>query len=127
MVAEVTGPIEATLTPSKYSIGTIAAKFLTVEELVKVIQSGRFVPRVSVMAPLLERLERLYEDAKEGDDIRGRWRDSLVTLGRDVVVGGSDTAIEGRAEDVDETGALQVRDRLGTLHTVRAGEVTLTG
>ena len=90
-------------------------------------ESGRFVPRVSVMVPLLEGLERLYEDAKEGDDILGRWRGSLVTLGRDVVVRGSDTEIEGTAEDVDETGALRVRDRLGTLHTVRAGDVTLKG
>ncbi len=90
-------------------------------------ESGRFVPRVSVMVPLLEGLERLYEGGKEGDDILAQWRDSLVTLGRDVVVGGSDTEIEGTAEDVDETGALLVRDRLGTLHTVRAGDVTLRG
>ncbi len=90
-------------------------------------ESGRFVPRGSVMIPLLEGLERLYEGAKQGDDILAQWRDSLVTLGRPVVVGGSDAEIAGVAEDVDETGALLVRDRLGTLHTVRAGDVTLRG
>src|ERR1017187_1515655 len=39
-VAEVIGPMEATLTPARASAPAMATKFRTVEELVKVIQSG---------------------------------------------------------------------------------------
>ena len=39
-VAEVTGPIEATLIPASASLPVTASKFFTVDELVNVIQSG---------------------------------------------------------------------------------------
>jgi BirA family biotin operon repressor/biotin-[acetyl-CoA-carboxylase] ligase len=88
-------------------------------------ETGRVVPRLSVLIPLLEELEHLNERAKTGDDILGRWRDNLVTLGRRVVVRGGDFEIEGVAEDVDGDGALLVRNNRGVVHTVRAGDVTL--
>ncbi len=88
-------------------------------------ETGRFVPRASVLIPLLGRVETLYEAAKNGDDILGRWKSQLVTLGRAVVVTSRDTEIEGIAEDVEASGALTVRDAFGALHTVRAGDVTL--
>ena len=90
-------------------------------------ETGRFVPRASVLIPLLDNIEALYEAAKAGDDILGRWKARLVTLGRAVVVEGGDTEIQGVAEDVDASGALLVRDASGATHTVRAGDVTLSG
>ena len=88
-------------------------------------EAGRFIDRSSVLLPLLDGLERNYEAAKAGDDIFGRWRENLVTLGRRVVVTGSDAEFEGVAEDVDETGALLVREAGGAKRVVRAGDVTL--
>ena len=88
-------------------------------------ETGRFVPRASVLVPLFDNIEALYEGAKAGDDILGRWRARLVTLGRAVVVEAGDAEIEGTAEDVDASGALLVRDAAGAVHTVRAGDVTL--
>jgi hypothetical protein len=44
-VDEVTGPMDAMRTPSRASRPVIASKFLTVEELLKVIQSGFLAPK----------------------------------------------------------------------------------
>jgi len=49
-VDEVTGPMDATRTPSSASRPVIARRFLTVEELVNVIQSGFFAVEKSSWA-----------------------------------------------------------------------------
>ena len=50
-VAEVTGPIEATRTPSKAAVPAAATKLCTVEELLKVIQWGlSTAPKISAAA-----------------------------------------------------------------------------
>ncbi|MCU0475724.1 MAG: biotin--[acetyl-CoA-carboxylase] ligase [Anaerolineae bacterium] len=51
-----------------------------------------------------------------------RWRDRLVTLGRQVTVEAAHP-YEGTAEDVDDDGSLWVRDREGLRRRVLAGDV----
>ena len=62
---------------------------------------------------------------------RGEWRDDYramcITLGAPVRVIAADETFEGTAEEMDETGALLVRDKTGTLRRVLAGDVSVRG
>ena len=62
---------------------------------------------------------------------RGEWRDDYramcITLGAPVCVIAADETFEGTAEEMDETGALLVRDKTGTLRRVLAGDVSVRG
>ena len=93
------------------------------------VAAGRPVSRLSLLADLLQRLERLYEAADRGDSPRHQWNRRLITLGRRVEVGRVGQAIPllGMAEGTDEWGRLLVRDDDGQLHTVMAADVTLRG
>lgn len=62
---------------------------------------------------------------------RGQWRDDYralcATLGAQVRVVAADETFEGVAEEMDETGALLVRDASGALRRVLAGDVSVRG
>jgi BirA family biotin operon repressor/biotin-[acetyl-CoA-carboxylase] ligase len=83
--------------------------------------------RLDIILGLLTEIERLYlmlPGAKTS--IYETWRISLLTLGREVRATFDDgTFIEGKAEDVAETGALLIRRPDGSLVSVVAGDVTL--
>jgi len=55
--------------------------------------------------------------------IRERWRSQLVTLGRTVKVQQGNSAINGIAEDVDESGELLIRRHSGELVRITWGDV----
>lgn len=59
------------------------------------------------------------------DAVREAWRGRLVTLGQLVTVQTPAGVLEGLAETISAEGALQVRDTVGALHDVHAGDVTL--
>lgn len=86
---------------------------------------GRDVDREALLASYLAHFEQLYGDAKSGEAIRDRWRERLVTLGKEVRATWQGGMAEGVAEDVDENGALLVRTAEGALIHVEAGDVTL--
>lgn len=86
---------------------------------------GRDVDREALLASYLAHFEQLYGDAKSGEPIRDRWRERLVTLGKEVRATWQGGMAEGLAEDVDADGALLVRTRDGALTRVEAGDVTL--
>jgi BirA family biotin operon repressor/biotin-[acetyl-CoA-carboxylase] ligase len=56
--------------------------------------------------------------------IREAWRDRSCTLGCDVRVEVDGSEVSGRAEDIDEGGALLVRTRSGVVRVV-SGDVRL--
>lgn len=91
------------------------------------VAAGRPVSRLSLLAELLQRIERLYEAADRGDSPRQQWNRRLITLGQRVEVGRVGQAIPllGMAEGTDEWGRLLVRDDDGHLHAVMAADVTL--
>ncbi len=64
-----------------------------------------------------------------GEALTPRWAAELATLGRRVTVRGlrDGPALEGLAEGVTADGALLLRDDRGRLHTLRAGDVSLSG
>lgn len=86
---------------------------------------GQKVSRALFTAALLAQLEDWYDrHATEGfAPVRQAWRDRASTLGRDVVVHLEQRQLHGRAEDIDQDGALLLRLPDGTLERVVAGDV----
>jgi BirA family biotin operon repressor/biotin-[acetyl-CoA-carboxylase] ligase len=82
----------------------------------------------AVLAGLEESFDAvLAGDAEALDGLMGAYRARCVTLGRDVVVRGAGAPLTGRAERVDDIGALWVRRADGEAVPVYAGDVTLSG
>ncbi len=86
---------------------------------------GRDTDREALLASYLAHFEQLYNQAKSGDPIRDRWRERLITFGKDVRATWQGGMAEGIAEDVDDDGALLIRTADGALTRVEAGDVTL--
>lgn len=83
---------------------------------------GHTFPRLPLLARLLVELEADYfRLRREGlAPIRSEWRGRLATLGQWVSV--EEGAHHGLAEDVDDGGALLVRQADGTLRRITAGD-----
>jgi len=94
------------------------------------IENGRPVAREPLLATIFASFERAFEGAAHPALFHG-WRARQEILGRSVTLSGSAAirelggAIEGVAEDVDESGALLVRLADRELRRFHAGEVTL--
>jgi BirA family transcriptional regulator, biotin operon repressor / biotin---[acetyl-CoA-carboxylase] ligase len=86
---------------------------------------GRDVDREALLASYLAHFEQICGEAKSGGPIRDRWRERLVTLGKQVHATWEGGGADGLAEDVDDDGALLVRTAGGALVRVEAGDVTL--
>lgn len=88
---------------------------------------GRRVDRLALLADVLHRVDQWAAQLGSPALLAG-WRARLTTLGQQVRVVPADdpsAAISGQAVDVDENGALVLRDEHGTLRRMLAGEVTL--
>jgi BirA family biotin operon repressor/biotin-[acetyl-CoA-carboxylase] ligase len=88
-------------------------------------ETGQPVSRAEIVRKLLEAFDGMWGADRDRRAVYEAWKARLVTLGQRVTVTWKDTALEGRAEDVDESGALLVRTGDGTLTTVVAGDVSL--
>lgn len=93
------------------------------------IEQKQLVPRLPLIAKLLERLEYWYDTAVAGTSPQTAWQASLHTLGREVVVtplaGTEAEKVSGTAVGVDNIGQLLVKDETGHTYTISAGDVTL--
>jgi BirA family transcriptional regulator, biotin operon repressor / biotin---[acetyl-CoA-carboxylase] ligase len=83
--------------------------------------------RLKMIHTLLTEFETLYVMLPDGRPIFKAWRRRLVTLGKKVKAAWGNHVIEGIAEDVDQAGALFIRDEWGESRKVVAGDVTLRG
>jgi BirA family biotin operon repressor/biotin-[acetyl-CoA-carboxylase] ligase len=101
-------------TPQTASIATSLYKY-----------TGKRRDRTPVMKMLLERLDELYAEVRNGVSLTDRWAAKLDTLGRIVTVRWQNRVFEGRACCVDGQGNLLVEKDDGSIVTVVAGEVTL--
>ncbi len=90
--------------------------------------AGAPVARLELLRAFLRRLDYWYSRLSTGDEaaLFVAWRTRLLTLGQEVRVETPDGLVTGHAEDVDETGALIVRDDAGNLHVIATGDVGLT-
>jgi BirA family biotin operon repressor/biotin-[acetyl-CoA-carboxylase] ligase len=92
------------------------------------LASGRKIARLPLFVNLLHRLEIYYETAEHAQQSpQPAWNRRLITLGQNVKVtnAGDGRSLSGLAESTDTWGQLLIRDSLGRLHTIAAGDVTL--
>lgn len=86
---------------------------------------GGEVSLLGLVIRLLVEIERLYLALLSEGSIYEAWRDSLVTLGREVYVVSGKARYSGIAESVARDGSLLVRRPDGSLSRIVAGDVTL--
>jgi len=89
------------------------------------LQLGREVDRLSVLAAVIERFAARYEWLSEGGALRDAWSARLITLDHQVEARVGGAAISGWAEAVGDDGALLLRTEDGNLQRLSAGDVTL--
>ena len=89
------------------------------------IESNSAIDRMNLICRVLENLEEWYNlfERNEANDIIKEWKSLAITIGRDVKVQSGNSFIEGRAVDIDENGALLIKDRNGVIQKVLSGDV----
>jgi BirA family biotin operon repressor/biotin-[acetyl-CoA-carboxylase] ligase len=88
------------------------------------METGKPVDRARLLGEIMRRLN-LWHCQIQDQALLQAWIDRCVTLGRRVQVRLGNDIIEGRAEAIDEMGALLIRDDASDLRRVAAGEATL--
>lgn len=90
------------------------------------IESGQTLDRPALAASLLEALDTDYRRVCDGRfwEVADEWARYCCTLGREVTLVLGSRRLTGRAEALDETGALLLRTEHGHLERVIGGDVT---
>ena len=91
------------------------------------IESGKPVERAELATEILRELDRDYARVCAGNftELADEWEEHCTTIGKQVVVGIGERRLRGRAESLDEDGALLLRTEHGRLERVIGGDVTL--
>jgi BirA family transcriptional regulator, biotin operon repressor / biotin---[acetyl-CoA-carboxylase] ligase len=91
------------------------------------IETGQKVNRAELAVAMLRELDRDYQAVMEGQFARlaEQWEERCSTLGRQVAIRYGDRVIRGRAESLDDDGALLVRGAHGHLERIVGGDVTV--
>lgn len=91
------------------------------------LEVGREISRLEILQTLLVELENLYEDLKDGNfpNILETWRKMDITLGSQVKAVLIDREILGEAIDIDQDGALLLKDKRGDIHRLLSGDLML--
>ena len=90
------------------------------------IESGGPMDVDRVEEALLRHLDKALTALANGaTSVIAQWRKHLATLGEQVNVHTRDGVVSGEAVNVDEQGALLLRDSRGTVHRLLEGDVTL--
>ncbi|MBZ0188112.1 MAG: hypothetical protein K8F91_17825, partial [Candidatus Obscuribacterales bacterium] len=81
---------------------------------------------IELAAELCYQVEEIYKRVilKQEQAILDEWKALSVTLGQDVICTSGKTKIEGRAQDLSESGALIVRTKSG-IKEIHAGEISI--
>jgi BirA family biotin operon repressor/biotin-[acetyl-CoA-carboxylase] ligase len=91
------------------------------------IEAGRIISRPDLAVAVLRELDRDYARVTSGGftEVADEWEERCTTLGRDVAIRIGDRLVRGRAEALDDDGALLLRTEHGRLERVTGGDVTL--
>lgn len=91
------------------------------------LEVGSEISRLEILQALLVELENLCEVLKDGNFpyILGAWRKMDITLGSQVKAVLIDREISGKAIDIDQDGALLLKDRKGDIYRLLSGDLTL--
>ncbi len=90
-------------------------------------EGGKTVSRSELAVAILEELDHDYARICSGQfpAVADEWEKHGVTIGSDVVIHIGDRQIRGRAESLDDDGALLLRTMHGHLERIVGGDVTL--
>jgi BirA family transcriptional regulator, biotin operon repressor / biotin---[acetyl-CoA-carboxylase] ligase len=90
-------------------------------------EAGHPIDRPSLATALLQELDAVYARLRAGDfhEIGDEWMRRCTTLGQRVTIRVADRVVTGRAEALDEDGALLVRTEHGRLEHIIGGDVSL--
>jgi len=91
------------------------------------LESSRAWDRAELAARVLQELDADYSRIRTGSfqDVAEEWQSHCITLGREVTITMGTRQIRGRAESLDDDGALIVRSEYGHLERITGGDVTL--
>ncbi len=86
---------------------------------------GQVVDRSTLLATLLAGVEARYARLRAGESPHIEWATRLATLGQSIEVATPAGRLVGKAEAVDEDGALLLRTSDGAWHRFLAGDATI--
>jgi BirA family biotin operon repressor/biotin-[acetyl-CoA-carboxylase] ligase len=91
------------------------------------IESGRAISRPELAAAVLRELDFDYARICAGKftAVADEWQAHCATIGREVTIQIGERRIRGRAESLDDDGALLVRTEHGHLERITGGDVTM--
>ncbi len=91
------------------------------------MESGRPISRAELAVAILRELDEDYARVCGGRfaGVADEWEEHCTTIGREVTVRIGDRTIHGRAESLDDAGALRLRTEHGRLESITGGDVTL--
>jgi BirA family transcriptional regulator, biotin operon repressor / biotin---[acetyl-CoA-carboxylase] ligase len=91
------------------------------------IELGKAVDRAELAAALLTELDRDYARVCRGQfgAVADEWESRCSTLGHNIVLQVGQRTLHGRAESLDEDGALLLRTQHGHLERIIGGDVTM--
>ena len=91
------------------------------------IETGETVERAALATAALRELDADYSRLCAGGfaAVADEWEEHSATIGKDVTVHIGDRKIRGRAESLDDAGALLLRTEHGRLEPITGGDVTL--
>lgn len=90
------------------------------------IEAGRTISRAELAVAILRELDEEYArvNAGEFESIAHEWEEHCGTIGQEVTIQVGERRIHGRAESLDDDGALLVRTEHGHLERIIGGDVT---
>jgi BirA family biotin operon repressor/biotin-[acetyl-CoA-carboxylase] ligase len=91
------------------------------------IESGRMISRAELATAILRELDSDYARICGGGfaEVADEWQEHCKTIGRQVTIQIGERRIRGRAESLDDDGALLLRTDHGRLERITGGDVTL--
>ncbi len=91
------------------------------------IETGEMISRAQLAVEILRELDFDYARICGGEfpAVADEWESGCVTIGKNVTVHIGDRKIRGRAESLDDDGALLLRTEHGHLERIIGGDVTL--
>jgi len=91
------------------------------------LEAGRLIHRAELAAAILQELDKDYARICSGEfsALADEWESSCTTIGQPVSVLVGERRIQGRAESMDDSGALLVRTDHGHIERIIGGDVTV--
>ena len=91
------------------------------------VEAGRAIARSQLAAALLRQLDRAYARVCDHQfaGVADEWEEQCSTIGRRVTIRVGDRLFQGRAESLDDDGALLLRTDHGHLERIMGGDVTV--